>query len=142
MVYELTYYLEIDPNHYFEILSALQSYNFSVSDLRPARTPIEGNPDSILCTQTVSNDQIHKGLEYVSVFLNIPGIISVIPMPRQRITWKDIVPISVSTAITFLVTLSALYQLVETPSIQNILTISGIPTAVTFLAQLLYRFLK
>ena len=102
MVYELTYYLRIDPNHYLELLGILRNYNFSVSDLRPGSTPIQGHPDSILCKQIVSNDQMHRGLDYVNVLTNLPGINSVIPMSRQIITWKDLIPISVSTIVTFL----------------------------------------
>jgi len=142
LVVILIFYLEIDPSKYPEIIGVLKTAHFSISNLQDNPAPAMGNPNSILCTKKVPNDQAHKGLEFVNSFQTITGINRIIPMAESKKAWADLIPIGISTTITFLVTINALYRLVEEPTTEQIFFIVGVPTGVTFLSQVLYRILK
>lgn len=137
------YYLKIDPAKYPEILGVLKNLEFEIKNAEDVtKTAITNNPNGIVCFKNFPDDQIYRSIDTNNFLHTIDGVTTVLFMPTQKKSKTHLIPISLSTAVTFLLIIGAIYKIKSEPSIEDILLIAGIPTAVTFLSQILFRYFK
>ena len=84
-------------------------------------------------------------LAYEHSIYAVKGVKTTIPMydyEGENLPWykKPIIPISISSIITFLTVYEAIRSPPQAEDTIGILTVVGIPTAVTFLSQTFYRY--
>jgi len=139
----VTYYLRIRVDRYTELLGPLENLGFKVYRAEDmSSTAVHNNPTEIVCFRNFADDEISKSLDSYNFLQNLDGVETVLAMPEQKKSKKMLVPISISSGITFLMIMGALYQVLENVTASDILLIAGIPTAVTFMSQLLYAYFK
>jgi len=139
----VTYYLKLRADRYNELLGPLGNLGFKVLRAEDtSSTAVQNNPTELVCSKNFADDEISKSLDNYTFLQNLDGIDTVLVMPEQKKSKKMLIPFSISSTITFLVIMGALYQVIENVTASDILLIAGIPTVVTFMSQLLYGYFK
>lgn len=139
-----TFSVYIKSQNYDEVVSALKGQEFEVkTEAVESETNKIPNTKLIVCSRNAQSPA--EALNYEAHIHSFKGIDQVIPMfdnVKEELRWykKPIMPIAISSIITLLIVYQAIVNPPQPEDSVGILITIGIPTIVTFLTQLGYRY--
>jgi hypothetical protein len=138
-----TFSVYIKSQNYDEVVSALKGQEFEVKAEAVESETKTSNTKLIVCSRNAQSPA--EALNYEAHIDSFKGIDHVIPMfdnVKEELRWykKPIIPIAISSIITLLIVYQAIVNPPQPEDSVGILITIGIPTIVTFLTQLGYRY--
>jgi len=135
----------VKSQNYQEVISALQGQEFEVKTeaVESESNKTANTTKLIVCSRPAQT--CAEALNYEAHIFSFKGIDNVIPMfdnVKEELRWykKPIIPIAFSSIITLLIVYQAIINPPQPEDYGGILITIGIPTIVTFLTQLGYRY--
>ncbi len=136
----VVYIIRVRADNVDEIKLIIEEFQFNTKqekDNLPAH-----NIQTLKVNKEFHVDDLDRALDLFQVLRGNTGVEQIAPIFVPTKSKKYIIAIVSSSIATFLSILGAAYGIAPETSHYNLLIVSGLPALVTFLSQLVYRYLR